>query len=453
MTNEAVEKFLLAHPTVDVDGVFKPGREIGDWRVTALIGKGGNGEVYRVEHRTLGFAAALKVLIRESARSHFMQEAHLLSGLRSGYFPKFYACGEEEGHPYYVIELLEPGALPTDDAAVASYILTVAKAVGELHWRDLVHRDIKPQNILFRGDQPVVIDLGLVERIGTPISKASGTPRYAAPEQMSGGAVSPAIDIHALGILCNQCFGGKPPLDWERIINRSTSSLPARRFKDIEAFISAVRRRHRTAWLRRFRMAVFGLLAFAGCGWLWWNGGGREAYSWRSLCTSIVTNEVTEVEMWRKVETNDLGIAVAKERAYKLVTNEVQATLIRLGGFRYTYNQPMKLADGRYIIEGPGVLNAPVSGSSNVVVRLSKCIFNNRTELDGEWNQINYVVDKGVYLNFPRLRKDERISRRVNVLDGYGVYVRFQGPEDVRELYDQIDAEWRGTFDESSRKK
>lgn len=88
--------------------------------------------------------------------------------------------------------------------------------------------------------EPVLIDLGLVKDVTLPVvhrgeslsivngkAVGVGTPRYAAPEQFAGGEISPAADIHALGMLANDCFGGNPPLPWARIIRRSTSSIPS----------------------------------------------------------------------------------------------------------------------------------------------------------------------------------------------------------------------------------
>ena len=104
----------------------------------------------------------------------------------------------------------------------------------------------------------MLIDFGLAKKFaaGEPIlggasvtvmngrAVGAGTPRYAAPEQFNGGDISPAADIHALGILANECFDGRPPRVWERIIGKATSSIPQMRYPDVDAFITAVRHRN-----------------------------------------------------------------------------------------------------------------------------------------------------------------------------------------------------------------
>ncbi|MBQ3290371.1 MAG: serine/threonine protein kinase, partial [Kiritimatiellae bacterium] len=240
------------------------GTAFGDWRVTAFIGRGGNGEVYCAEHVTLGTPAAVKVLVRdeERARVRFAREAKMLSELKSTSFPKFFADGEANGWPYIAMELLEPDDLPTGDKAVAKFVLKVCDAVAELHARGLVHRDIKPGNILWRSStEPVLADLGLVKAaddvanatlnsqlltLNSQLSTSHGvgTPGYGAPEQMERGEVSFAADVHALGVLADHCFAGKPPRTWARIIERATSSIPTRRYPSVAAFARAIRWRN-----------------------------------------------------------------------------------------------------------------------------------------------------------------------------------------------------------------
>jgi serine/threonine-protein kinase len=134
------------HAPVAEHGRFAAGTVFGDWRTTAFIGRGGNGEVYCAEHVALGTPAAVKVLTREEerAKERFAREAKLLAEMKSKAFPRFFAYGEANGVPYLAMELLEPGDLPTGDRAVAKFMLKVCDAVGELHALGYVHRDMKP---------------------------------------------------------------------------------------------------------------------------------------------------------------------------------------------------------------------------------------------------------------------------------------------------------------------
>ena len=193
-------------------------------------------------------------------------------------FPAFYGAGVEEGRPWMALELLEEYPLPSTDRAVAAYLLDVARGVAELHRRGLIHRDLKPRNILRRSDgHAVLVDFGLLKRAGEDAARETaagrisptvvdgrevgvGTPGYAAPEQFSGGAATPATDVHALGILADECFGGRPPRAWERIIRRATASLPRQRYADAAILARAIRRRH---WRRNVLLAALACVAMA----------------------------------------------------------------------------------------------------------------------------------------------------------------------------------------------
>ena len=125
--------------------------------VTAFLGRGGSGEVYRVERVETGQAAALKVLMpkadatpesRETANRRFVCGDEFLAQNAYSFFPKFYAAGETNGCPYVVMELLDTRPLPNRDRAVAAFLREICTAVRTLHRRGPVHRAIKPANIL-----------------------------------------------------------------------------------------------------------------------------------------------------------------------------------------------------------------------------------------------------------------------------------------------------------------
>ena len=272
---DSAEKFLAQHAYPGEPPVLSDGRLVDGWKVIAFLGRGGNGEVYRVV--TDSMVAALKVLVRDTdtARARFVREASLLAKMDNPAFPQFIAQGAVEGRPYFVTELLEPRDLPSSDAEVADFLLKLCVGIAALHRMGYVHRDIKPGNILWRSSAsavPVLIDLGLVKDVmrnhaseGTSLTLVDGhvagvgTPGYAAPEQLVGDALTPSADIHALGVLANTCFGGHPPFAWGRIIDRATGSIPSRRYPDVAAFTRAIRRRH----LRRYVIGCAVLLVIA----------------------------------------------------------------------------------------------------------------------------------------------------------------------------------------------
>ena len=175
------------------------------------------------------------------------------------------------------LELLEEYPLPSKDADVARYLLEVAAGVAVLHARGYVHRDLKPANILRReaGGHAVLIDFGLIKSIDeSPVPVAdglsvaddgravgAGTPGYAAPELFGGGEATPVVDVYALGMIADRCFGGHPPRAWTRIVAKATQSLPRLRYPGMEEFMRAVRQRHRRARLAVAAVVAAGLLA------------------------------------------------------------------------------------------------------------------------------------------------------------------------------------------------
>lgn len=387
----AFEGFLAGHDPIVSSATFRDGEVLGSWRLTAFLGKGGSGEVYRAENVSDSRVAALKVHIRRSgvsasqqsaAQARFEREARILAANSYPFFPRFYEFGEARGFPYFSMELLAPITLPRGDAGIASFLLELCLAVRTLHGNGFIHRDIKPANIMRRSDgQLVLIDLGLVKEsaalahhTGLSVSIVDGrvvgvgTPRYAAPEQFNGGIVSPATDIHALGMLANECFGGRPPRAWERIISRSTSSIPERRYADVEAFAAAIRRRNRGTWVA-WGMLVFALVGLGGvCLRFFGSPAAREAPSLDNLVTTVDTNVVERQVLDEEKETNRFGSALTTESKVRSVTNSVQGSVLRQNGRTQQVAAPI-LASNSVAVRVPAWRDFAVDVVTNVVER------------------------------------------------------------------------------------
>ena len=452
--NNTLGTFLAQHGNVGAEPSLAAGTEIGGWRIAGFIGRGGSSEVYCVKNCSTGEPAALKILHR-TERQHldrFAREVHFLethAGMavspsvgsrvpRDRHFPRFFAKGTYDRRPYVVQELLEPLPLPRSEREIARFFCSVAEGVSELHALGLVHRDIKPANILWRlvGSRvprdrrpavPVIIDFGLLKEISiAPVRSGDnlsvvdgrevgvGTPRYAAPEQFAGGEATPATDIHALGRLAYECFEGRPPRIWARIIRRATSSIPKERYQTAGDFIRAIRH-------RRLSHHVIGALlgaALTTClAAFWVSRGGWEEVRWSMLGEDVTTNVVRKVFHHRTMATmtneymmagseRKLEIDVPKDY-FQTVTNAVDATVINLNGTTNRFVHPLKLNSKReYWVVGPGTLDAVFKDSRGATMRLTKCNLVNRSDESLKDAGIRYILYKGTRLGFPMIPRD-----------------------------------------------
>jgi serine/threonine protein kinase len=377
-----IKRYLASRGKISSEVVFADGELVGEWRVAALLGNGGNGEVYRAMNVTSGQEAAIKVCTGNPER--LKRETAFLAEHKYPFFPELFEVGECKGHLFAVMELLDPVELPEKDGATAKFLLEVCRAVRTLHLHGFVHRDIKPQNLMRRRNgELVLIDFGLVkncpvagstspESVTTENGKlvGAGTPGYAAPEQFTGGDVSTAIDIHALGVLANECFKGCPSKEWTEIIGRATSSLPERRYRTVDDLVRAIGRRNRG---KRAKIAAGLILATGAAVWWLMASGGVEKMVWH----------------W-----------MAREE-------------IRLEGRTLTFKYPIMLEPSRkYRITGPGTLDAAFvcnKGAEPARVIMKHCNVINRTTNDWDEANLYYELVSGVKMDFPMLNYQSMI--------------------------------------------
>ncbi|MBQ0032437.1 MAG: protein kinase, partial [bacterium] len=316
--------------------------------------------------------------------------------------------------PYIAEELLEPGNLPTGDRQRAKYLLALCEGLKALHAKGVVHRDLKPANILFRkSGEPVIVDLGLAKSVEVPVlpdgvsiidgkAVGVGTPEYAAPEQFTGGDITPASDVHALGVLAEKLLGDQARLrkwrsgilsasPWRRIIRRATSSIASERYQSVDAFAAAIRRRH---WLRN---GILAGLFLAATGLLF-------------------------------------GLIVA-------LSEPTLPDVLELRGQTVVINEPLVLKSGRtYRIIGPGTLDADLSGPESTVLWMTNCVVLNRSKFLPPKNNLRYELTHNVYLNLIGAGEWERepsgsdYFKFYNIYDGAFNEVRFRGPDTLSGL-------------------
>src|SRR5688572_1871599 len=216
-------------------------RSFGPYELVGEIARGASGAIYRARPRGGGAEVALKALRDEApdaaASARFRREAQMAARLRHPSLVPVLDAGEAEGRFFYTMPLISglPLAPDSDGPRVAALIEKVARAVHHAHERGVIHRDLKPTNILVRDDgEPLVTDFGIArdQRRATQLTAAGellGTPAYMAPEQISGMAhtADARTDVHALGAVLYYVLTGRPPYDAISFVELSAQILHA----------------------------------------------------------------------------------------------------------------------------------------------------------------------------------------------------------------------------------
>jgi serine/threonine-protein kinase len=245
------------------EGRFLPGRLLaGRYRIIALLGRGGMGEVYRADDLTLGQPVALKFLPEDASRDEtlverFRNEVRLSRRVSHPNVCRVYDVGEVDGHTFFTMEYVDGedlasllrriGRLPADKALEIARQLCAGLAAA--HAKGVLHRDLKPANIMLDGRGQVVMTdfglAGLVDQIpGSDVR--SGTPAYMAPEQLEGKEVNARSDIYSLGLVLYEIFTGKRAFSGEslpellRVRSESTPSKPSSLVKDLDPAVERV---------------------------------------------------------------------------------------------------------------------------------------------------------------------------------------------------------------------
>ncbi len=199
-------------------------RRVADrYRLVSLLGRGGTAEVWRAEDDALGRSVALKLVTvpTDDSAARAGEEARLLARLNHpGLVPVYDAGTDERARPWVVMELVEGetladtvrrGRVPSHRVAVIGR--SVAEALGYVHAQGLVHRDVKPANVLMGHDGRVrLTDFGIARLVDsarvTSTGMMVGTASYLAPEQVAGETVGPPADVYALGLMLLECLTG-----------------------------------------------------------------------------------------------------------------------------------------------------------------------------------------------------------------------------------------------------
>ncbi|GAA0730540.1 hypothetical protein GCM10010199_46010 [Dactylosporangium roseum] len=211
--------------------VLGPGDVLGDrYRLEEFVASGGMGQVFRATDTTLGRTVAVKVLLPGHTSngefgSRFRAEARIMAAIGHPGVVGVYDYGEtSEGTMFLVMTFVDgrplgeriarEGALPVDETL--TIVAQAAEALQAAHAKGVIHRDVKPSNLLVADDGTVtLVDFGVARSSSvtsvTKVNAVIGTALYMSPEQARGGTISPSTDIYALGAVAYHCLTGAPP--------------------------------------------------------------------------------------------------------------------------------------------------------------------------------------------------------------------------------------------------
>jgi serine/threonine protein kinase/Flp pilus assembly protein TadD len=324
------------------------GTTISHYRITAKLGEGGMGAVYRAQDLTLGREVALKFLpsgmaVDPQARKRLLKEAQAASRLNHPNIATIYEVNESEETPFIAMELvngeslkqkLQRGAVPP--AQLLEIARQIAEGLYEAHRADVYHRDIKPANVMLDSrSRAKVLDFGLAILAGhaqlegetqeTFLTRTStqnttgGTIPYMSPEQLRGEPADARSDIFSFGVLLYECLAGRLPFrgetsidilhsilrephtplrsllpdlspDWEQLVDRCLAKSPEQRCASMEEVLDALRRAATPALRPEKSLAV---LYFANL------SGEKEDEYFRDGMTEDVITELSKIQELR----------------------------------------------------------------------------------------------------------------------------------------------------------
>lgn len=248
---------LLADVSRDIQmQPLAPGSRIGRYEILEPVGGGAMGEVYKARDPQLGRIVALKLLPADlcrdpGARRRFLREAQAVAQLDHPNVATIYEAGESEGGRVFLAlafyegetlqQKIEQGPLPLPEAI--SIARQIARGLAAAHRRQIVHRDVKPANIVVLPDGIVkLLDFGLAKMTGattvTRLGSSPGTPAYKSPEQSRGEKVDPRSDLWALGVVLYEMTTGRLPFggEYEQAVIYAILNEPPKPLGDAGAF-------------------------------------------------------------------------------------------------------------------------------------------------------------------------------------------------------------------------
>jgi DNA-binding beta-propeller fold protein YncE len=446
-------------------GEIAIGSTVAGYRIDALIARGGMGVVYRATHLGLERPVALKVIARELVgrdgfRERFLRESRLAARLDHPAVVPIFDSREIDGELIVAMRLIEGGDLrrlidrdgPLPPARALALLGQIAEALDAAHAAGIVHRDVKPHNILVEGDRAFLSDFGLAKAVGESgaISGASvvGTAEYMSPEQWRGASIGPAADVYSLGCVLYEALTGIVPYarkesdtepemarGVEEVIERAVAKDPGERFPSAGALIAAAENRQGSALrptrvlsagdggqTRRLREPGFGFGPLRGRRLQWAGAGLALAAGALALALgfALLGGESVSVSSPVRIGRSPLRLAASGEEVW--ATSEGDGTLTHLDpSSGDPIGPPIRLGAGIYgVAVGHGAVWVSDPRSGEVLkVSPAKARLVRRIEVGGRPGPIVYgggrvwVADQdGAGITAVNARGGDRVYRR-----------------------------------------
>ena len=243
LTQDAAEKTLSPELAARMEGHMLGERvRIPGFRILRLIGEGGMSRVYLASRDRDDEPLVVKILRSEAMAdknvlARFMEEYALVERIKGRHVARIHGHGVSEGHAYLVMEFFDGGDLnkrlggrPCAPNEALRIFRELMFALGDIHECGILHRDLKPQNLMFRSDGSLaIVDFGIAKHIDavdrTGYGEIVGTPRYMSPEQVRGMALDLRTDIYSSGVLLYQMLSGKHLFDGETAVEVALQHL------------------------------------------------------------------------------------------------------------------------------------------------------------------------------------------------------------------------------------